>query len=143
MTLAVELGDVRRFAHPSGLMKFIGLTPTEQSSGNKRRTGGISRSGTTILRRLLIEGAWTYRFPPKETKHIQQKAARASEYARQRSWQAQKVLNQKYQRLHIRGKHHNQVIAAVARSLVGYIWDIGCHTMEAIDNPQPQHERFQ
>ena len=75
--------------------------------------------------------------------HIQQKAARASEYARQRSWQAQKVLNQKYQRLHIRGKHHNQVVAAVARSLVGYIWDIGCHTMEAIDNPQPQHERFQ
>lgn len=75
----------------------------------------------------------TYRYPPRETYHLQRKAADASSYARERAWAAQKALSAKYRKLGERGKHHNVVVAAVARSLAGYLWDIGCHAMQAID----------
>lgn len=133
VALLTEVGDMRRFPSAASYMSFLGLTPSEHSSGERRQTGGITRTGAPLLRRLLIEAAWTYRFPPRETYHLQRKAADATPYARERAWAAQKALSAKYRKLGERGKHHNVVVAAVARGLAGYLWDIGCHAMHAID----------
>ena len=145
VALLTEIGDMRRFPNAAAFMSFLGLTPSEHSSGERRQTGGITRTGAPLLRRLLIEAAWTYRFPPRETYHLRRKAADASPYARERAWSAQKALSAKYRKLGDRGEHHNVVVAAVARSLAGFLWDIGCHAMDAIEadrtstapSPQP------
>ena len=133
LALLTEIGDMRRFPSAAAFMSFLGLTPSEHSSGERRQTGGITRTGTPLLRRLLIEAAWTYRYPPRETYHLQRKAADASPYARERAWAAQKTLTAKYRKLGERGKHHNVVVPAVAHGLAGYFWDIACHAVHIID----------
>ena len=132
VALLTEIGDMRHFASAAAFMSFLGLTPSEHSSGERRQTGGITRTDAPLLRRLLIEAAWTYHFPPSETYHLRRKADDASQYARERAWAAQKALSAKYRKLRDRGKHHNVVVAAVARGLAGFLWDIGCHAMDAM-----------
>ena len=79
MTLLSELGDVSRFDSPRQLMAYLGLVPSEHSSGARRRQGGITRTGNGHVRRTLVESAWCYRFPARRTAHLERKAAAASE----------------------------------------------------------------
>ena len=98
VALLTEIGDMRRFPSAAAFMLFLGLTPSEHRSGERRQTGGITRTGAPLLRRLLIEAAWSYRFPPRETYHLRRNAADASPYARERAWAAQKALSAKYRK---------------------------------------------
>ena len=133
LTLVAELGDVRRFDTPPALMAYLGLTPSEHSSGSRRQLGGITKTGNSAARRILIEGAWTYRYPPRLTHHLQQKGREASDYARARAWDAQKRLCDRYTRLIQNGKNAKSVVTAIARELAGFIWDIARHELAQLD----------
>mgnify|MGYP001552460782 CR=1 FL=1 len=124
VVLLAELGDISRFSHPRQLMAFLGLVPTEHSSGNTRRQGGITRTGNGHARRMLVESAWSYRFPARQTMHLKRKAASASEEAKEIAWQAQKRLCGRYRYLIESGKNQKTACIAVARELAGFIWDI-------------------
>ncbi|MDO6766188.1 transposase [Agarivorans sp. 1_MG-2023] len=124
ITLVAELGDMRRFANPRSLMNFVGLTPSEYSSGNRQKQGGITKCGNTHARRILIEAAWAYRFSPKVSRELQIRQQDQSLNLQRRSWEAQLRLCRRFAQLKHRGKEHNKVVTAVARELLGYIWDI-------------------
>ena len=129
MVLLAELGDISRFDSPKQLMAFLGLVPSERSSGRKRRQGGITKTGNGHARRILVESAWSYRFPPRQTAHLKRKGATASAEAQTIAWQAQKRLCGRYKALLQNGKNTKQTTTAVARELVGFIWDIACREM--------------
>ena len=124
MTLLSELGDVGRFDSPRQLMAFLGLVPSESSSGSRRRQGGITRTGNGHARRALVESAWSYRFPARRTAHLERKAAGASEEAKAIAWKAQRRLCGRYRHLLQSGKNSKQANVAVARELAGFVWDI-------------------
>ena len=132
VTLLAELGDLRRFPTARQFMAYLGLTPSEHSSGGKRQTGAITKTGNGAVRRLLTESAWTYRFPARDTHHLQRKAVDASDYAKARAWAAQKRLCQRYRTLLEQGKQVKTVVTAIARELAGYVWDIACHEMPEV-----------
>ena len=123
-TLLAELGDIGRFDSPRQLMAFLGLVPSEHSSGARRRRGAITRTGNGAARRALVEAAWSYRFPARRTAHLQRKAAGASEEARAIAWRAQRRLCGRYRHLLASGKNTKQTTVAVARELAGFVWDI-------------------
>lgn len=125
-TLLAELDDVSRFAHPRELMSYVGLVPSETSSGEKRRQGGITKTGNGHARRMLIECAWGYRFPARKTVTIQRRAERAPEAVQKIAWQAQVRLCGKYHRLREREVNGAKAIAAVARELCGFVWAVVC-----------------
>ncbi len=124
MTLLAELGDVSRFDSPRQLMGYLGLVPSEHSSGGRRRRGGITRTGNGHARRALVESAWSYRFPARRTAHLERKAAAASDEAKAIAWKAQRRLCGRYRRLIESGKNSKQANVAVARELSGFVWDI-------------------
>ena len=133
LTLVAELGDVRRFDTPPALMAYLGLTPSEHSSGSRRQRGGITKTGNGVARRILVEGAWTYRYPPRLTHHLQQKGREASDDARTRAWDAQKRRCDRYARLVQNGKNTKRVVTAIARELAGFIWDIARHELAQLE----------
>jgi transposase len=124
VTLVAELGDLSRFDHPTELMKYLGFTPSEYTSGERRRQGSITKAGNTHARRVLVEGAWAYRYPAKVSRHLQLRLETQSKVIQDISWKAQVRLCQRYRRLIARGKHANQVVVAIARELVGFMWAI-------------------
>lgn len=126
MTILSELGDLGRFATPSELMAYLGVIPSEHSSGQTRRQGGITRTGNGHVRRILVEAAWNYRFPARKTNTIERRAERTPVRVQAIAWQAQKRLCGRYQQLMQSGKHKNVVVTAVARELCGFIWAIAC-----------------
>lgn len=126
VTVLAELGDLTRFDTPRQLMSHLGLVPSEQSSGLRRRQGGITKTGNGHVRRVLVEAAWSYRFPARKTAHLQRKAASAPPRVQTLAWAAQKRLCARYRRLSNAGKAHCQVTTAVARELAGFIWAIAC-----------------
>jgi len=132
MVLLAELGDISRFDSPRQLMGFLGLVPSEHSSGPTRRQGGITLTGNRHARRMLVESAWSYRFPARQTMHLKRKAAGAPEEARAIAWKAQKRLCGRYRDLTQAGKNTKLVCVAVARELVGFIWDIVCQVMPRV-----------
>lgn len=123
--LVAELGDLRRFASPCSLMNFVGLTPSEHSRGQRQQQGTITKCGNTHARRILIEAAWSYRFPPKVSRELQIRQQEHSPKLLQRSWEAQLRLCNKFRRMNARGKEHSKVVTAVVRELLGLIWDVG------------------
>ncbi len=127
--LLAELGDLSRFDSPKQLMAFLGLVPSEHSSGGRRRQGAITLTGNRHARRVLIESAWSYRFPARQTKHLKAKAANASEPARRIAWKARTRLCGRYRTLVRAGKNTKLVCVAIARELCGFIWDIARHEM--------------
>ena len=129
MTLLAELGDITRFDSPRQLMKFLGLVPSEYSSGDSRRQGGITKTGNSHARRILVESAWSYRFPARKTAHLQRHAERCSPKVQAIAWKAQKRLCGRYTHLLGRGKLKVQVCTAVARELMGFIWAIAHEVM--------------
>ena len=124
MVLLAELGDIRRFSSPKQLMAYLGLVPSEHSSGGSRRQGRITKTGNSYARRILVEAAWCYRFPARKTMHLKRKEVLASEDAKNIAWNAQKRLCRRYRELCKTSKNLKTVCVAVARELVGFIWDI-------------------
>ncbi|AXO16997.1 IS110 family transposase [Thalassospira indica] len=134
MVLLAELGDISRFDSPRQLMAYLGLVPSEHSSGSRRRQGAITLTGNGHARRMLVESAWSYRFPARQTAHLKRKATEASDEAKAIAWRAQKRLCGRYRTLTQAGKSTKLVCVAVARELAGFIWDIVRHEM-----PRLQH----
>jgi transposase len=124
VTTVAELGDLTRFENPRQLMGYLGLTPSESSSGERRRQGSITKAGNTHARRALVEGAWAYRYPAKVSRHLQLRLENQPKASQDISWKAQVRLCTRYRRLLARGKHANQVVVAIARELVGFMWAI-------------------
>ena len=125
-----ELGDLRRFENPGQLMGYLGLVPGEDSSGPRRRQGAITCAGNNHARRILVESAWSYRFPARQTAHLKRKAKTASDEARAISWRAQRRLCARYRHLIEAGKNLKVVCVAIARELLGFIWDLVCVEMD-------------
>ena len=132
MILLSELGDLRRFKNPAKLMSYLGLVPIEHSSGGSRRQRGITRTGNTHARRTLIESAWCYRFPARKTMYLKRKMVNSSEQSKTIAWNAQKRLCARYRTLVESGKNTKVACVAVARELVGYVWDIVCREMPGV-----------
>ena len=132
MVLLAELGDISRFESPRQLMAFLGLVPSEHTSGGRRRQGAITKTGNSHARRMLVESAWSYRFPARQTMHLKRKAKNASEEAKVIAWRAQKRLCGRYRTLTQAGKNTKLVCVAIARELAGFIWDIACHEMPKV-----------
>ena len=126
MTILAELGDISRFDSPRQLMAYLGLVPSEHSSGNSRRQGPITKAGNGHVRRVLVESAWGYRFPARKTRCIERRAAQTSPAVQAIAWEGQKRLCGRYRHLIEAGKVKQQVTTAVARELAGFIWAIAC-----------------
>lgn len=124
MTLVSELGDITRFTRAEQLMSFVGLVPSEYSSGSTRRQGGISKAGNTQARRVLIESAWAYRYRPNLSVAMKKRVEQVSPAVRAIAWKAQGRLHRRYQRFQYRGKNKNQTTTAIARESVGFLWAI-------------------
>ncbi len=120
--LLSEIGDFRRFAHPRELMSYLGLTPSEYSSGQQQHRGHITKTGNRHARRLLVEAAWHYRHRPRQST----RAARLQEHVPTevtiRAWQAQIRLHHRHRVLAEHGKRSTVANVAVARELTGFIW---------------------
>jgi len=124
MTLVAELGDLRRFAHPRELMSFLGLVPSEHTSGERRRQGAITRTGNGHARRMLVEAAWNYRFTARISRTLQIRQEGQPREIQDLAWQAQRRLCGRYRALKARRLQQNKVCIAVARELAGFIWAI-------------------
>jgi transposase len=124
VTMVAEIGDLTRFENPRELMKFLGLIPSEYSTGERRRQGSITKAGNTHARRALVEGAWAYRYPAKVSRHLQLRLETQPKVIQDISWKAQVRLCKRYRRLIARGKHANVVTVAIARELAGFMWAI-------------------
>jgi transposase len=122
--LIAELGDLTRFDTPRKLMSYLGLTPSEYSSGERRRQGGITKAGNTHARRVLVEGAWAYRYPAKVSRHLQLRLEKVPAEVQAISWKAQVRLCKRYRQLIARGKHANEVVVAIAREMAAFAWAI-------------------
>jgi transposase len=126
VVLAAEVGDFRRFAKPSQLMAWLGLVPSEHSSGPKVQRGGITKAGNGRARRVLIEGAWSYRFPARVTCELQARLEGLPDTVRTIAWKAQLRLCARYRRLVVSGKNAKLVTAAIAREMAAFAWAIAC-----------------
>jgi transposase len=124
-TVMAEIGDLTRFANAPQLMAYLGLVPSEHSSGGSVRRGGITKTGNSHVRRVLVEAAWTYRHPARKTATLQRRAERTPRAVQEIAWNAQKRLCARYRSLEARGKLKVQVCTATARELAGFIWAIG------------------
>lgn len=128
ITVIAELGDLTRFDNPRQLMSYLGLTPSEYSTGLRRRLGGITKAGNPHARRALIEGAWSYRYPAKVSRHLQLRLENLPEAAQEIGWKAQVRLCKRYRHLIARGKNANQAVVAIAREMAAFIWAIARET---------------
>lgn len=132
VTFMAEVGDVRRFETPVRLMAYLGLVPSEYSTGKSTRRGSITRAGNARVRHKLVEGAWTYRLParPGERKLYILKA-QAPEI-QDIAWKAQSRLTARYRSLTLRGKKSTVVTTAIAREMAAFMWDIARRSMPAV-----------
>lgn len=121
-TLVAEVGDLTRFDHPSELMAFLGLIPSEHSSGPKQRRGAITKAGNGHARRVLVEGAWSYRLPARVSRALLARQEGMAQPILDLSWKAQTRLCGRYRKLRARGKPTQVVTVAIARELVGFLW---------------------
>jgi transposase len=124
ITFLAELGDLSRFENPRQLMAYLGLTPSERSTGESVNRGGITKAGNARARRLLIEAAWSYRFPPRVSKDMQARITAAPRTARDIAWKAQMRLCGRFRTLTRKGKRPTIVVTAIARELSAFIWAI-------------------
>ena len=119
-----EIGDLTRFRTPRQLMAYLGLVPSEHSTGGTVVRGPITKAGNRRARRLLIESAWAYRHPPRVGKDKQAKVAAAPRAVREIAWKAQHRLYARYRALTRKGKLKTVAITAMARELAAFIWAI-------------------
>ncbi len=119
-----EIGDLSRFRTPRELMAYLGLVPSERSTGERTARGPITKAGNRRARRLLIESAWAYRHPPRVGAHKQAKVAAAPRAVREIAWKAQHRLYSRYRALTRKGKLKTVAITAMARELAAFIWAV-------------------
>jgi transposase len=124
-TLVAEVGDLNRFRKPKELMAYLGLVPSEHSSGASVRRGRITKTGNGHARRVLVEAAWAYRLRARVTRPLLQRQEGLPENLRQIAWKAQLRLCARYRRFLARGKAKQTIVTAIARELVAFIWAIG------------------
>jgi transposase len=122
--VVAEIGDIRRFATAPQFMAYLGLTPSEASSGGTRRRGGITKAGNGLARTALVEAAWTYRFPARLSHAIRQRAAALPEPLRDKAWAAQVRLCRRSRAFAHRGMPSPKIVTAIARELAGFLWAI-------------------
>ncbi len=120
--LIAEIGDFRRFSHPRELMSYLGLTPSEYSSGDQQHRGHITKCGNRHARRLLVEAAWHYQHPPRRSARARALEPHAPVEVTTRAWRAQVRLNHRYRALTGHGKRSTVANVAVARELCGFLW---------------------
>ena len=123
-TFLAEIGDLSRFQSPRELMAYLGLVPSEDSTGDTIKRGPITKAGNRRARRMLVECAWSYQHPPRVGQEKQEKVAAAPRAAREIAWKAQCRLHGRYRALVRRGKRKTVAITAVAREFAGFIWAI-------------------
>ena len=124
-TFVAEVGDVRRFATPQQLMAFLGLVPSERTTGDTVRRGSITKTGNQRARRILIEGAWTYRYSARVSETLRSRLEGLPVGVRAIAWKAQVRLCARYRRLLAKGKKTPVVVTAIARELAAFLWAIG------------------
>jgi transposase len=120
-----EIGDLSRFASARELMAYLGLVPSEHSTGDKVHRAGITKAGNHRARRILVECSWSYRHPPRVGKKKLDKVAAAPREVQNIAWKAQARLTARYRALTRRGKRPTVVVTAIARELAGFIWAVG------------------
>src|ERR1700722_7553201 len=125
VTLVAELGELSRFASARQLMGYSGAVPSEDSSGQRTRRGGITKTGNAHLRRIAIEAPWSYRLRPGVGPALRKRQEGVSEEIKEIAWKAQHRLHKRYTRLSAAGKDQRKIITAVGRELLGFIWAIG------------------
>lgn len=124
VTFATEIGDVRRFDSPRQLMGYVGLVPSERSTGDTIRRGGITKAGNKRVRHMLVESAWSYRMPPRVGPKKLYRLEQTTPEVREIAWKAQSRLTSRYRTLSARGKKSTVVCAAIARELAGFMWAV-------------------
>jgi transposase len=124
LALVTEIGDFNRFPSAAEFMAFVGLVPSEHSSGEKRRQGSITKVGNSHLRRLLVESAWHARRRPKVGYDLARRQRSQDALMVERSWRCQQRLYQRWQRMAGRGKPQQKIVVACARELAGFVWAI-------------------
>jgi len=122
--LCAEIGDFARFHHPEQVMSYLGVTPSEHSSGSHRRLGPITKSGSQHARRLLVEAAWHYRRAPGVSTNLRRRQADADPRIVALSWKAQRRLHHVWSRMEQRGKRRTIIAVACARELAGFCWAV-------------------
>jgi transposase len=122
--LCAEVGDFTRFARAEQLMSYVGLVPSESTTGQQRRLGSITKTGSAHARRLLVEAAWHYRPRPNLGKALTERQADQSQEAIAVSWSAQQRLHRTWARLEARNKRRTIIAVAAARELAGFVWAI-------------------
>jgi len=123
-TVTAEIGPLGRFAKPTELMGYLGLVPSEHSSGPHIKRGGITKAGNGYARRALVEAAWTYRFPARVSRHLLKRSHQLPRSIRDIAWRAQLRLCNRFRRLSAKGKPRQVVTTAIARELIAFIWAI-------------------
>ena len=123
--IVAEVGDLSRFSHPRQLMSYLGLIPSENSSGERRRQGSITKAGNSSARRALVEAAWAYRYMAKVSGLIARRQVKVPKAALDIAWKAQVRLCARFRRLTARGISRNKIVVAIARELAGFVWAIG------------------
>ena len=129
--LVAELGELTRFHKPTQLSAFVGLIPSEASSGSRRRLGAITKTGNSHVRRLLVECAQSYQYRAALTGRIQRRYARCSPAVQAIAWKAQTRLCPRFRRLLNKGRPRNLVVVAIAREMCAFIWAIGQEVAQA------------
>jgi transposase len=129
-TIVCELGSFSRFQSPRQLMGYSGLVSREHSSGNRIQRGAITKTGNAHLRRVLVEAAWAFQHRPHVTGFLlrRQKSLALSDEVKQIAWKAQYRLHKRYLAFAARGKNKNQIVTALGRELLGFLWAIAVHT---------------
>ena len=124
VTVLAEIGDLSRFESPGQLMAYLGLVPSEHSSGDKTKRGGITKTGNKHARKALIEAAWAYRMPPRVSRLLLKRQQGLSDQIRKISWKAQLRLCARFRRMAARRKPKPVVVTAIARELSAFLWAI-------------------
>ena len=124
VTVVAEVGDFNRFDNPRQLMAYLGLTPSEHSSGASVRRGGITKAGSGLARRALIEGAWSYRMQARVSPKLFDRIEGLPQIVRDIAWKGQLRMCQRYRHLMAAGKPKVVATTAIAREMVGFIWAI-------------------
>jgi len=124
VNIVAEIGDFNRFQNPKELMAYLGLVPSEHSSGDRIRRGGITKTGNSHARRLCVESAWSYHYQARVTQLLLKRHEGLPRDILQIAWKAQLRLCTRFRRLRARGKPVQVVVVAIARELVGFMWDI-------------------
>jgi transposase len=123
--IVAELGDLTRFASARKLMGYLGMIPSEDSSGRRRRQGSITKAGNSSARRAFIEAAWAYAHPARVSWVIARRQTGLSKSVADLAWRAQLRLCARFRKLSARGLNRNKIVVAIARELSGFVWAIG------------------